>query len=71
MEKREENESELCALCGEPVDVTDSVTYVASPGTVVCGACARKHGGVYHPERERWEVRPRLPARFERPDGED
>jgi recombinational DNA repair protein (RecF pathway) len=70
MEDREENETGICSVCGEPVDLNDTSNFVVSAGTVVCGECAHRHGGVYDAEREEWATRPHLPAHFQRPDYE-
>ena len=62
MRERESGESEACNVCGEDLDRRDSRNYYISGTTMVCYECARKHGGIFDPETERWKVAPKLRA---------
>jgi len=54
-----------CELCGELVVADEPSNFSTSEGAVVCHACARRFGGLYDTEFERWSVPPKLPASLE------
>ncbi len=60
MRESEANASDVCLLCGEDIDAEDVRNYYPSASTVVCAQCARRCGGVYDSERERWAVLPQV-----------
>jgi hypothetical protein len=65
MQEDELQSGDVCALCGEVVDPSDPIHYAISQSLVVCHACARRNGGAYDPETERWKVPPALPSGVE------
>lgn len=62
MEERESRDPVTCVVCGEDLGSDDSGALALSALTVVCPECARKYGGVYDSERERWSVPPSFPS---------
>ena len=67
----EDLEVDVCAVCGEEVDVADPSAYSVSPSMTVCYRCARVHRGVYDEELERWTDYPQLPSMEARWDDEN
>ena len=62
MREEELDETQVCVVCGEEIDPEDGRDFWVSASTVSCYECARKHGGVYDPELEKWKTPPRLPS---------
>ncbi|HLU47440.1 MAG TPA: hypothetical protein VK116_05125 [Planctomycetota bacterium] len=61
---REDEATDLgqCAVCGREIDLEDPIHYAVSITTVVCHECARRHGGQFDPESEKWLRMPTFPS---------
>ena len=59
--KEEESSAELCAVCGEEVDLMDSSTHARVRGRAICRQCALRLGGKFNSEDESWSPLPHLP----------
>jgi hypothetical protein len=53
--------TELCAICGEEVELGDPSAHAKVRGRTLCNLCAANQGGTWDPEREEWVRPPRLP----------
>ena len=51
---------DVCASCGSALTLGAERSYAYGPSGVLCHACARRRGGVYDAELERWVVDPDL-----------
>lgn len=60
-----DDDGSVCGLCGRLVSVNDPSHFPISESTVLCYECARRNGGAFDPETERWTIPPTLPAGFE------
>ncbi len=54
-----------CADCGEELSA-ESRGYVVGPDTVICMDCARRRGGEYDEETDRWSAEPAVDDLLER-----
>jgi len=61
MERREESNTELCAICGEEVDLMDPSSHARVRGRTVCRTCSHRLGGTYDTAREVWTRNPTIP----------
>lgn len=61
----EETDLVRCADCGEEIQI-ENRSYMVGPDTVICMDCARKRGGEYDEETDRWSVPPETRDLIER-----
>lgn len=55
----------VCRICGEMLSLSDPSHFSLSESSAICHSCAKRYGGAYDTETERWRVRPNLPSSFE------
>ena len=66
MDRRDDtNAMELCALCGEEVDLMDPSSHARTKGRTICRRCSHRLGGAYNPETETWTREPKIPNSLE------
>lgn len=61
----EETELVRCADCGEEFPV-ENRSYMVGPDTVICLDCARRRGGEYDEQTDRWSLVPETDDLLER-----
>ncbi len=61
MERREDDATELCVVCGEEVDLLDPSSHARVKGRTICRHCSYHLGGKYNSESETWTREPDMP----------
>ncbi len=60
MRRTDNDETDVCVVCGEEIDPAEPSNFSLASEDRVCRECARRRGGVFDAAAEDWTAPPRI-----------